>query len=356
MHKKVFKFFRSIKRYFAGDYIVRSIYVKSINQDSNAIYKLTILQRIFMTLQDQSASVIGKITSVVMIFLICLSVISFILSSCSQFKYSPIDCNSPACQNDPSLCPNKTICEPIPLPAFDVIEHICIAGFSAEYLGRLLLVWTVPARLAGVLPPHWDENIRNLLQTTSQSQGTPQLSSTIKKSIEQKERNYDLVYPPIVQVIKYFFQSGNLVDFGAILPYYLMIFLRSGTSVSIIRILRLFRIFRIFKLGKNTQSLHMLSRTLSESKTILSLMFFFMLLAVVMFGCLQYYFEQGVFMVVYSEQPKGAYYREDLMGNELEVSDFRDLLTSFYWAVVTLTTTGYGDIVPHSDTGTLHLL
>ena len=356
------KLSKALRHYFSDDLLVRSIYVVTLNDDSNAVYRLTFIQRIFMTLQDPTASSLGKMMNIVMMFLIILSVISFILSTCSTFRYSPTTCKAPTCSYDPLICPNKIICEPVPIPAFDSIEIICVTGFTVEYISRLLLCWTVPARLAGVLPPNWDENMKALLDEERRKKEN-EVPIHLKKQVPEKlwDSKYesaakglgtlDLFYPPVIQITKYFLQFFNLIDVGAILPFYLLLVLGEGNSVSIIRVLRLARIFRVFKLGRNNEAVTMLSRTIIQSKAVLSLLFFFMILGVVLFGSLQYFFEQGSFQVLYPEVPNGAYYRKDFLGREYEVSEYTSMIISFYWAVVTLTTTGYGDVVPHSDFG-----
>ena len=79
-------------------------------------------------------------------------------------------------------------------------------------------------------------------------------------------------------------------------------------------------------------------------------MFFFSILAVIVFGTIMYYVESGEFEVT-EEYPEGVYLRWDYVKNQKEISPFGSILVSMYWAVVTTTTVGYGDFFPTTGFG-----
>lgn len=125
----------------------------------------------------------------------------------------------------------------------------------------------------------------------------------------------------------------NWIDFLAIIPFYISLsFSSSNTSressngdakVEILLVLRLIRIFRIFKLSRHSTDLQILGHTLKASVRELILLVFFLLIGVVIFSSLIYYCEKDV-----------------------ANSKFTSIPAAGWWAIVTMTTVGYGDIVP----------
>lgn len=118
----------------------------------------------------------------------------------------------------------------------------------------------------------------------------------------------------------------NWVDFVAIVPFYINIVLTDGannTSFAVLRVLRLVRVFRIFKLSRHSRGLQVLGKTLSASIQELALLIFFLVMALVLSGSAIYFAEAG--------EPN---------------TGFTSIPASFWFAIVTLTTVGYGDITP----------
>lgn len=142
----------------------------------------------------------------------------------------------------------------------------------------------------------------------------------------------------------------NIVDLVAILPFYISFVSSSGGSVSIVRILRLARILRVFKVGSLKRYLKLIEKTMVKSLPALGLLLFFAALGVVLFASILYFLEHGSF-VVNEDFPEGAFVRWNSLHNAKEESPFRSILTACYWAVVTSTTVGYGDLYPTTDAG-----
>ena len=145
-------------------------------------------------------------------------------------------------------------------------------------------------------------------------------------------------------------QMMNVVDLAAIVPFYIEYITNSGDSIEIIRILRLVRIIRVFKIGKYNEGVQLITRTVRKSIPALSLLLFFSSLGVILFGCLMYFAEQGVF-TVNTEHPDGSYLRPDVLNEGQEVSPFSSILVSMYWVVVCITTVGFGDLYPTTPGG-----
>ena len=144
---------------------------------------------------------------------------------------------------------------------------------------------------------------------------------TIIFTIEYFFRIYVLRKP-----FSYIFSFYGVVDLLSVLPTYLSIFLTGGTGLLVIRALRLLRIFRILKLSRYTKEAGFIIRALKDSRHKLSVFLAAILTIVTILGTLMYMIEG-------------------------EENGFTSIPEGIYWAIVTLTTVGYGDIAPHTDLG-----
>jgi len=145
---------------------------------------------------------------------------------------------------------------------------------------------------------------------------------TIIFTIEYVLRLYVTIRP-----WKYALSFYGIIDLVAILPSYLSFFLAGSQYFVIIRILRLLRVFRIFKLGKFLTEGDQLRRALIASRNKIMVFLFTVTLLVVIIGSVMYLVEGG------------------------ENDGFSSIPRSVYWAIVTLTTVGYGDITPQTSIG-----
>lgn len=144
----------------------------------------------------------------------------------------------------------------------------------------------------------------------------------------------------------------NVIDVVAIVPFYIELGTSgSGSSIAIVRVLRLARMLRIFKASKYNEGTKLLSQTILRSLPVLSLLFFFTALGVVLFGSLIFFMEGGKYEVT-EEYPNGAYMRSNLIGIQ-EVTPYTSIPVACYWVVVTATTVGFGDLYPTSGGGRL---
>ncbi|MBK8505016.1 MAG: ion transporter [Saprospiraceae bacterium] len=131
----------------------------------------------------------------------------------------------------------------------------------------------------------------------------------------------------IKQPLKYALSFYGIIDLLAILPTFLAFVISGGQSLMVIRGLRLLRVFRIFKLGSFMAQGNIILQSLNQSKGKIAIFLYFILIIVLIIGSLMY--------VIEGEQNDG----------------FDSIPTSIYWAIVTLTTVGYGDITPATNIG-----
>lgn len=142
-------------------------------------------------------------------------------------------------------------------------------------------------------------------------------------TIEYLARIYCLKQP-----LKYIFSFFGIVDLLATLPVYLSFFLHGSHYLLVIRAFRLIRIFRIFKLFRFIYEGNLLLRSLWMSAPKILIFFFFVLILVISMGTVMY-------MVEGTNPDTG----------------FNNIPNSIYWAIVTMTTVGYGDITPVTPVG-----
>ncbi|XP_036957721.1 potassium voltage-gated channel subfamily A member 3-like isoform X2 [Acanthopagrus latus] len=125
----------------------------------------------------------------------------------------------------------------------------------------------------------------------------------------------------------------NIIDIVAIIPYFITLGTelaeretnssQQAMSLAILRVIRLVRVFRIFKLSRHSKGLQILGQTLKASMRELGLLIFFLFIGVILFSSAVYFAE--------ADDPR---------------SSFTSIPDAFWWAVVTMTTVGYGDMHP----------
>ncbi len=145
---------------------------------------------------------------------------------------------------------------------------------------------------------------------------------TIVFTIEYILRLY-AVYKPLKYAISFF----GIVDLFSILPTYISLILVGSEYFLIIRVLRLLRVFRIFKLGHFIKEGALLIKALKASGARITVFLTFVILLTIIIGSMMYLIEGGA------------------------DSGFTSIPRAIYWAIVTLTTVGYGDITPVTAIG-----
>ena len=126
--------------------------------------------------------------------------------------------------------------------------------------------------------------------------------------------------------IRYAVSFFGIVDLLAILPTYMSLLFFGSRYLLVVRVLRVLRIFRVLKLGHHTKEAAVLRKALYASRQKIIVFLFVVLTLVVIIGSIMYVIEE-------------------------EENGFTSIPRSVYWAIVTLTTVGYGDISPKSGMG-----
>lgn len=159
----------------------------------------------------------------------------------------------------------------------------------------------------------------------------------------------------------------NYVDLVAIAPFYLDLVISSEANASFVRILRLGRAFRLMKLSRYSSGMRLVKNAMEASWDALQLFFMILALVLVVFSSAIYYMERGTW-----DEEKEQYFRTDEMGALYSIyssdifirngtiypdgddpSPFQSIPQSMWWCMVTLTTVGYGEIVPVTYVGQL---
>jgi hypothetical protein len=291
----------------------------AIFAEHNLVYRLSLPERIYLTFENPESSHCAQFVSIFVLLIIVLSSLCFILSTAPDFRKKPVG-----------------NVEPQPEDAFDVIENICLGIFVAEYVMRLCTCWAVRHELA---------DKEKLLDLTV-GNGSLDLST------------------PTMRFVLFLINPANIIDLVAILPGIVGWVgkvvspgkpLLEGGAFVVLRLVRLTRIFRAFKNPKLVEPVIVIGRTMRNSTKALYLLAFNGLLGILISGSLMYLVEKGDWdpatrsykRIVGEQWNKTTRVYEDVK----EESPFYSIPHAFWWAVVTSTTVGYGDVGPVTSMG-----
>ncbi|MEC7849070.1 MAG: ion transporter [Candidatus Neomarinimicrobiota bacterium] len=144
---------------------------------------------------------------------------------------------------------------------------------------------------------------------------------TIMFTIEYFLRIYCIRKP-----VSYIFSFFGIIDLLAVLPTYISLFIPGTEVLQVIRVLRVLRVFRVLKLVQYIGEADLLVKALVASRRKIFVFLFSLMNIVVILGSIMYLIEG-------------------------QSSGFTSIPRSIYWAIVTLTTVGYGDISPVTNLG-----
>ncbi len=133
---------------------------------------------------------------------------------------------------------------------------------------------------------------------------------------------------PLWGRLKYMVSPGALIDLVAFLPFYIPFFIE--VDLRTLRILRLLRFLRVFKMGRYTKASKIISSVLHAKREALLISFLITILSIIAASTI-------IFFVEHEAQPQA----------------FANIPAAMWWSVTTLTTVGYGDVVPITNWGKL---
>ena len=317
-------------------------------------YDLSWYQRLFVTLEYPNSCKAGRIYQVTNIIVVTMSVLMTYFASQEGALIKANVCDVPACIDDqcnsgpcPGLCPNTEICAPIPRAQYQIADFWFCLFYAIDLGSRLFAVPFMSNRVLRIVPAHWDIEER-------------------KKP--QHEQRGEPTYGMWEKLWRWQMLLSNLIDAISTVPYWIILIYYQSTSpyaiasspwllgstnsiLLTVRIARCFRLLKILDLHpQGSPKLTIIIRTVRDSFSSLLILLGFVGISAVIFGSLIYTFEKGDF-IVNAEYPEGAFLRQNLTEQELEVSPFFNLGRSMYWAIVTMSTLGYGDLYPTTTVG-----
>ena len=127
---------------------------------------------------------------------------------------------------------------------------------------------------------------------------------------------------------RYIFSFFGIVDLLACIPTYLTLFLAGTQAMAVVRIVRILRVFRVLKMLRHLGEANILLNALRASRAKITVFLLGVFSVAVILGSIVYIFE---------------HFEED--------TEFTSIPRAVYWAIVTLTTVGYGDVYPETAPG-----
>ena len=181
----------------------------------------------------------------------------------------------------------------------------------------LILIWLILFSVATVVL----ESVREVREQYGRLLHALEWLFTVLFTVE-----YLLRLSSVRRPLRYATSFFGVVDLLAVIPTYLSVFVPGSQYLLVIRILRLLRVFRLLKLSEYVMEADTLRRALRASRRKISVFLSAVVLLVVIIGALMYVVEG-------------------------EANGFTSIPVSVYWAIVTLTTVGYGDLSPKTALG-----
>ncbi|XP_048371538.1 potassium voltage-gated channel subfamily A member 5-like [Sphaerodactylus townsendi] len=246
-------------------------------------------RQVWLIFEYPESSSSARGIAIVSVLVILISIITFCLETLPEFRderelHVPLISPLNATSGE---VPRQHPSPPSTLTdPFFIIETTCVIWFTFELLVRF---FACPSK------PEFSRNIMNIIDIVAIIPYFITLGTELAQEQQKRE------------------QPGAAGNGGQ----------QQAMSLAILRVIRLVRVFRIFKLSRHSKGLQILGQTLKASMRELGLLIFFLFIGVILFSSAVYFAE--------ADDPE---------------SHFSSIPDAFWWAVVTMTTVGYGDMRP----------
>ncbi|XP_053243693.1 potassium voltage-gated channel subfamily A member 5 [Podarcis raffonei] len=248
-------------------------------------------RQVWLIFEYPESSSSARGIAIVSVLVILISIITFCLETLPEFRdereLRPPLLPSPNGTAESAPTAPSTLSDP-----FFIIETTCVIWFTFELLVRF---FACPSK------PEFSRNIMNIIDIVAIIPYFITLGTELAQEQQKKEQPQGSS------------SSSSSSNGGQ----------QQAMSLAILRVIRLVRVFRIFKLSRHSKGLQILGQTLKASMRELGLLIFFLFIGVILFSSAVYFAE--------ADDPE---------------SHFSSIPDAFWWAVVTMTTVGYGDMRP----------
>ncbi|NXU74527.1 KCNA3 protein, partial [Oreotrochilus melanogaster] len=248
-------------------------------------------RQVWLIFEYPESSGSARAIAIVSVLVILISIITFCLETLPEFR-DEREIPVPLPPQNGGL--NGTTGDTLPVQPpsslsdpFFIVETTCVIWFTFELLVRF---FACPSK------PEFSRNIMNIIDIVAIIPYFITLGTELAQQQQQKQ------------------QPGSSGNNGG---------QQQAMSLAILRVIRLVRVFRIFKLSRHSKGLQILGKTLQASMRELGLLIFFLFIGVILFSSAVYFAE--------TDDPDSL---------------FTSIPDAFWWAVVSMTTVGYGDMYP----------
>uniref|UniRef100_A0A8D0LCE2 Potassium voltage-gated channel subfamily A member 2 n=1 Tax=Sphenodon punctatus TaxID=8508 RepID=A0A8D0LCE2_SPHPU len=239
-------------------------------------------RQVWLLFEFPESSGPARVIAIVSVMVILISIVIFCLETLPEFRQESKGPIGTPSPTHPSSSANPFFTDP-----FFLIETLCIIWFSFELLVRF---FACPSK------PEFSRNIMNIIDIVAIIPYFITLGTELAHEQQKKQ------------------QPGSTSTNGG---------QQQAMSLAILRVIRLVRVFRIFKLSRHSKGLQILGKTLQASMRELGLLIFFLFIGVILFSSAVYFAETDDSDTLFTSIPD-----------------------AFWWAVVSMTTVGYGDMYP----------
>ncbi|MEM8952834.1 MAG: ion transporter [Verrucomicrobiota bacterium] len=191
----------------------------------------------------------------------------------------------------------------------------------------VILLWVIALSVAAVML----ESVESINAKYGRILNTLEWIFTIAFTVE-----YILRIVTVRKPKAYIFSFFGIIDLMACLPTYLSLLFPQSEYFLVIRILRMLRVFRILKMGRHLREGRIILNALRASRAKITVFLFGILSLAIIMGTVMYLVESPYALLHNAGSPP---------------DQFTSIPQSVYWAIVTITTVGYGDITPHTIAG-----